>query len=37
MTTVPLTDRAIVLRAEDDVAIAKRELAAGAVFTDGDA
>ena len=29
MATYPLTDRAILLRAEDDVAIAKRELAAG--------
>ena len=27
MATYPLTDRAIVLRAEDDVAIAKKELA----------
>ncbi|MCL6639900.1 MAG: altronate dehydratase family protein [Candidatus Rokubacteria bacterium] len=34
MTTCALTDRAIVLRAEDDVAIAKQELAAGTVLED---
>ena len=37
MATYPLTDRAILLRAEDDVAIAKRELAAGSVLEDGPA
>lgn len=34
MTTFALTDRAVVLRAEDDVAIAKRPLAAGTVLED---
>jgi altronate hydrolase len=37
MATYPLTDRAIVLRAEDDVAIAKKELAGGSVVEDGPA
>jgi altronate hydrolase len=37
MTTYGLTERAIVLRAEDDVAIVKKELAAGDVLEDGDA
>jgi len=35
MATFPLTERAIVLRSEDDVAIAKRELAAGTILEDG--
>ena len=35
MSTVPLTERAIVLRPEDDVAIAKKELPAGMVLEDG--
>src|SRR5256884_6387923 len=35
MATFPLTERAIVLRAEDDVAIAKKELAAGTILEDG--
>jgi altronate hydrolase len=35
MPTYPLTDKAIVLRAEDDVAIAKVPLAAGTVLDDG--
>ncbi|HXG15242.1 MAG TPA: UxaA family hydrolase, partial [Calidithermus sp.] len=34
MTTFALTDRVVVLRAEDDVAIAKRPLAAGTVLED---
>src|SRR5262245_19032908 len=37
MATYPLTERAIVLRPEDDVAIAKKELAAGTVLEDGPA
>ena len=37
MTTIPLTERAIVLRAEADVAIAKRELARGSLLADGQA
>src|SRR5437016_13312489 len=36
MATIPkLTDRAIVLKPEDDVAVAKAPLAKGAVFEDG--
>jgi len=35
MTTIPLTDRAILLRSEDDVAIAKRELTKGSFLSDG--
>ena len=35
MSTIPLTERAILLRAEDDVAIAKKELTAGTVLEDG--
>ena len=35
MTTYALTDRAVVLKAEDDVAIAKKELTAGSVLEDG--
>src|SRR5437899_5295890 len=35
MATFPLTERAIVLRSEDDVAIAKKELAAGTILEDG--
>jgi altronate hydrolase len=35
MATYPLTERAIVLKAEDDVAIARRDLAAGTVLEDG--
>ena len=37
MATYPLTERAILLRPEDDVAIAKKELAAGTVLEDGPA
>src|SRR5262249_6264558 len=37
MATFALTERAIVLRAEDDVAIAKKELTAGTVLEDGPA
>src|SRR3989441_10459479 len=37
MATFPLTERAIVLRPEDDVAIAKKELAAGTILEDGPA
>src|SRR5688500_19066321 len=37
MSTVPLTERAILLRAEDDVAIAKKELPAGMILEDGGA
>jgi len=33
--TTPLTDRAILLRPEDDVAIAKRELTKGSALADG--
>jgi altronate hydrolase len=36
MTTSALGDRAVILRPEDDVAIAKKELAAGTVLEDGD-
>ena len=36
MATDALTEKAIVLRAEDDVAIAKQELAAGTVLEDGE-
>src|SRR2546429_4274529 len=35
MATCPLTERAIVLRPEDDVAIAKKELPAGTILEDG--
>src|SRR5918995_1717136 len=35
MARYPLTDRAIVLRDEDDVAIVKKELAGGSVLEDG--
>jgi len=35
MATFPLTERAIVLRPEDDVAIAKKELPAGTILEDG--
>ena len=35
MAIFPLTERAIVLRSEDDVAIAKKELAAGTILEDG--
>ena len=35
MPSYPLTERAIVLRPEDDVAIARRELPAGTVLEDG--
>jgi altronate hydrolase len=35
MATYPLTERAILLKPEDDVAIARRELAAGTVLEDG--
>jgi hypothetical protein len=35
MATCALSDRAIVLRPEDDVAIAKKELTAGTVLEDG--
>ena len=36
MATIPkLTDRAIVLKPEDDVAVAKASLEKGAVFEDG--
>jgi altronate hydrolase len=35
MATFPLTERAIVLRPEDDVAIAKKELIAGTILEDG--
>ena len=35
MATYPLTERAILLKAEDDVAIARKELAAGTVLEDG--
>ena len=35
MSTIPLTDRAILLGPEDDVAIAKRELVKGSVLADG--
>src|ERR687892_2624983 len=35
MATHSLTDRAIVLRPEDDVAIVKKELAGGSVLEDG--
>ena len=37
MATFALTERAIVLRPEDDVAIAKKELTAGSVLEDGSA
>src|SRR5207247_11474362 len=37
MATFPLTERAIVLRPEDDVAIAKKELTAGTILEDGGA
>ena len=37
MATFALTERAILLKAEDDVAIAKRDLAAGTVLEDGGA
>ena len=37
MATFPLTERAIVLRPEDDVAIAKKELATGTILEDGPA
>jgi hypothetical protein len=37
MATFALTERAILLKAEDDVAIAKRELASGTVLEDGSA
>src|SRR5258706_14573757 len=37
MAAFPLTDRAIVLRPEDDVAIAKKELTAGTTLEDGPA
>ena len=37
MATFPLTERAILLRPEDDVAIAKKELPVGAVLEDGPA
>jgi altronate hydrolase len=36
MATLPLTDVAVVLRPEDDVAIAKRPLTAGTVLEDGE-
>ena len=36
-TPLPLTDRAIVLNPEDDVAVAKAPLDRGAVFEDGGA
>ena len=35
MATYPLTDRAVLLKPEDDVAIAKKELTAGTVLEDG--
>jgi altronate hydrolase len=35
MTTCALTERAVVLRSEDDVAIAKKELTAGMILEDG--
>ena len=35
MATFPLTERAILLRPDDDVAIAKKELAAGTTLEDG--
>src|SRR5207244_12333517 len=35
MATYALTDKAVLLRAEDDVAVAKAELAAGTVLEDG--
>ncbi len=35
MATYALTDKAILLKPEDDVAVAKAELAAGAVLEDG--
>src|SRR5213592_2719367 len=35
MATYALTDKAVVLRPEDDVAVAKAELAAGTVLDDG--
>src|SRR5437867_12728470 len=35
MATYPLTDRAVVLKPEDDVAIAKKALTAGIVLEDG--
>ena len=34
MATYPLTERAILLKAEDDVAIAKKEITAGTVLED---
>src|SRR5439155_1120113 len=37
MATFPLTERAIVLRPEDDVAIAKKELATGTILEEGPA
>src|SRR5881409_1318443 len=35
MATYALTEKAVLLRAEDDVAVAKAELAAGTVLDDG--
>src|SRR5882724_994912 len=35
MATYALTDKAVLLRAEDDVAVAKAELVAGTVLEDG--